>query len=87
MKITIDAAGRLVIPKEIRRQAGLKPGAALEIRLREGRVEIEPAPVPVKLVRRGRWLVPVPKVRVPSLREETVRRTRDALRSERAPGR
>jgi AbrB family looped-hinge helix DNA binding protein len=57
MKTTIDAAGRLVIPKEIRRQAGLKPGMELEVRLEDGHIEIEPASLPVRLVRKGRFLV------------------------------
>jgi AbrB family looped-hinge helix DNA binding protein len=84
MKTTIDAAGRLVIPKEIRREAGLKPGVLLEVRFRDGRIEIEPAPLPVKLVRKGRLLVAVPERNVGVLTSETVERTRRALRRERA---
>jgi len=85
MKTTIDAAGRLVIPKEIRREAGLKSGMSLEVRWREGRIEIEPAPLPVKLVRKGRLLVAVPQKDVSPLRAETVERTRTKLRQERSP--
>ena len=84
MKTTIDTAGRLVIPGEIRREAGLKPGTPLEVRWRDGRIEIEPAPLPVKLVRKGRLLVAAPKATVPRLRTETVERTRRALRRERS---
>ena len=84
MKTTIDAAGRMVIPKEIRREAGLKPGTPLEVRWREGRIEIEPAPLPVKLERKGRFLVAIPQREVPLLTPETVERTRRALRRERA---
>jgi AbrB family looped-hinge helix DNA binding protein len=85
MKTTIDAAGRMVIPKEIRREAGLQPGMPLEVRWREGCIEIEPAPLPVKLVRKGRLLVAVPQRDVSPLTTETVERTRRALRRERAP--
>ena len=46
MRTTTDAAGRLVIPKEIRREAGLKPGMVLEVHWRDGHIEIEPAPLP-----------------------------------------
>ncbi len=85
MKTTIDAAGRLVIPKEVRREAGLKPGVPLTVRWREDRIEIEPEPMPVKLTRKGRLLVAVPQDSVLPLRTETVERTRRALRRERAP--
>ena len=76
----MDSAGRLVIPGAIRREAGLKPGAPLEVHWRDGRVEIEPAPLPVKLVRQGRLLVAVPEEKTGPLRAETVERTRRVLR-------
>jgi AbrB family looped-hinge helix DNA binding protein len=82
MRTTIDPAGRLVIPKEIRQEAGLKPGMVLDVHCRAGCIEIAPAPVPVKLVRRGRLLVAVPQKKVPRLSAETVERTRRALRRE-----
>jgi AbrB family looped-hinge helix DNA binding protein len=85
MKTTIDAAGRMVIPKEIRREAGLQPGMPLEVRWREGCIEIEPAPLPVKLVRKGRLLVAVPQQDTGPLTAETVERTRRRLRRERSP--
>ena len=83
MKTTIDIAGRLVIPKEIRRQAGLRPGTPLEVRWRDGRIELEPAPLPVKLVRKGRLLVAMPETGVEPLGEEVVEETRAALARER----
>ncbi|MGH7808198.1 MAG: AbrB/MazE/SpoVT family DNA-binding domain-containing protein [Thermodesulfobacteriota bacterium] len=76
MKTTIDSPGRLVIPKEVRREAGLKPGMPLEVRWHDGRIEIEPAPLPVKLVRKGRLLVAVPENIASPLTTETVERTR-----------
>ncbi|MBI2754085.1 MAG: AbrB/MazE/SpoVT family DNA-binding domain-containing protein [Betaproteobacteria bacterium] len=84
MLTTIDRAGRLVIPKEIRREANLAPGAPLEVRWREGRIEIEPAPVPVRLQRRGRLLVAVPQKELPKLTPETVEQTRAKLLEDRA---
>jgi AbrB family looped-hinge helix DNA binding protein len=86
MKTTMDNAGRLVIPKEIRREARLAPGAPLEVRWRAGRIEIEPAPVPVRLQRKGRLLVAVPTKKLPKLTPETVERTRAKLLDERASG-
>lgn len=86
MKTTIDAAGRLVIPKEIRRQAGLHAGTPLEIRWQDGRIEIEPAPLPVTLVREGRFLVAVPAMEVGDLTAATVEETRRAMLSDREIG-
>jgi AbrB family looped-hinge helix DNA binding protein len=86
MRTTIDAAGRLVIPKEIRRQAGLEPGAPVEIRFKDGQIEIEPVLLPVKLVRKGRFLVAVPEIPVPPLTTELVESTLDELRAERGAG-
>jgi AbrB family looped-hinge helix DNA binding protein len=86
MKTTIDSAGRLVIPKEIRREAGLRPGMPLDIRWRDGHIEIEPSALPVKLVRRGRMLVAEPEHPVPPLTVDVVERTRTALRRDRSRG-
>ena len=57
MLTTIDRAGRLVIPKEIRERAGLKPGLKLEVEYRDGRVEIEPVRKRMRFVRKGSFLV------------------------------
>ncbi|MGH7821495.1 MAG: AbrB/MazE/SpoVT family DNA-binding domain-containing protein [Candidatus Binatia bacterium] len=84
MKSTMDKAGRLVIPKEIRREAGIAPGTPLEIRYRQGRIEIEPEPLPVKLEREGRLLVARPARSVEPLNADVVEATRRRLRRERA---
>jgi AbrB family looped-hinge helix DNA binding protein len=84
MKTTIDHAGRLVIPKDIRRESGIKPGMPLEIRWEKGTIAITPAPLPVKIERKGRLLVAVPTGGTPRLSADTVERTRKALRKERS---
>lgn len=83
MVTTMDAAGRLVIPSEIRREASLEPGTPLEVRWRDGVIEIEPQPLAVRLERKGRLLVAVPARKVARLRTATVERTRRATRSSR----
>jgi len=83
MTITIDAAGRLVIPKALRDAAGLKPGAPLEIRLRDGRIEIESAPAAVTLVEKQGLLVAEPAEEAGDLTADAVRSTLDRLRAER----
>lgn len=80
MKTTIDRAGRLVVPKKIRDAAGILPGSELTIRVADGRIEIEPAPLEVRLVKRGTLTVAVPRKRVAPLTPEVVGRTLGRLR-------
>lgn len=84
MKTTIDAAGRLVIPKEIRRQAGLGPGTAVNVEWQDDRIQIEPAFLNVRLEWRGRLLVAVPETPVELLTVEDVEETRQTLSAERS---
>lgn len=76
MVITMDKAGRLVIPSDIRREAALEPGAPLEVRWRDGVLEIEPQPLSVRIEHKGRLLVAKPARKVARLRASTVERTR-----------
>ncbi len=80
MKSTIDAAGRIVVPKVLRERLGLTGGRAIDIREREGRLEIEPAPTPMKLVKRRGGRVAVPARKLPPLTDEMVRDTLEQLR-------
>jgi AbrB family looped-hinge helix DNA binding protein len=83
MVTTMDAAGRLVIPSEIRREASLEPGVPLEVRWKDGVIEIEPQPLAVRLERKGRLLVAVPQTKAKRLRAATVERTRRSLHGRR----
>jgi AbrB family looped-hinge helix DNA binding protein len=83
MKTTIDPAGRIVIPKPIREGAHLTPGAPLEVTLRDGRIEITPAPQSVRLVKKGRLLVAEPTGDTPTLEADTVNQTLNNLRQRR----
>jgi AbrB family looped-hinge helix DNA binding protein len=80
MRSTIDTAGRIVVPKAWRARLGLVGGRAVEIRERDGRLEIEPVPVDMKLVRRGRGVVAVPSRELPPLTDEIVRETLERTR-------
>jgi len=60
MTTTIDVGGTITIPKELLEEAGLKPGTPLEITVREGHIEIEPASPDMRLEKRGRLTVLVP---------------------------
>jgi AbrB family looped-hinge helix DNA binding protein len=75
MRSAIDSAGRVVIPKRLRDRLGLGRGRAVEIRERDGRIEIEPASTPMALVRRAGKPVAVPEEELPPLTDELVRAT------------
>jgi AbrB family looped-hinge helix DNA binding protein len=80
MKVTIDAAGRIVVPKPLRQALGLKPGQSLEIRAGDGRLEIEIAPTPMQLKKRGKGVVAVPNAELPALTADQVRDTLERIR-------
>lgn len=40
MRTTIDAAGRIVVPKTLRDQLGFTPGAELEVEALDGRLQV-----------------------------------------------
>jgi AbrB family looped-hinge helix DNA binding protein len=80
MKSTIDAAGRIVVPKPLRQALGLKPGQPLEIRAGDGRLEIEVAPTSMRLKKKGKGVVAVPDAELPALTADQVRETLERVR-------
>lgn len=80
MKSTIDAAGRIIVPKVLRVRLGLAGGRVVDIRERDGRLEIEPIPTPVSLVKRRGGRVAVPARKLPRLTDEMVRETLEQTR-------
>jgi len=80
MGSTIDAAGRIVVPKALRQALGLKPGQALELRLGDGRLEIEIVPTRMKLVQRGTVMVAMAEGELPPLTVAEVRETLERTR-------
>lgn len=85
MRTTIDGAGRLVVPKALRQAVGLLAAADVEIRATDGRIEMEPAPLEVRLEREGELLVAVPVRPVPLMPASVSGRTVASLRGRR-PG-
>ncbi len=81
MKVTIDKAGRLVVPKSLRDALGLHGGEELEISAREdGRLELEVPPTSMRLVRRGGRAVAVADREMPVLAQTAVRETLERVR-------
>ncbi len=80
MKVAMDSAGRIVVPKAMRQALGLKPGQVLDMRAGDGRMEIEVAASPMRLEKRGKGMVAVPQGKLPSLSADQVRETLERIR-------
>ena len=80
MPSTIDAAGRLVIPKRVREAARLRPGTQVRFRVESEGVLIEPAPLSVTFERRGAVVVAVPRTPVPVMTSGDVAKAIDEVR-------
>ncbi|MDQ4011811.1 MAG: AbrB/MazE/SpoVT family DNA-binding domain-containing protein [Actinomycetota bacterium] len=80
MRTTIDGAGRLVIPKAARDELNLAPGAELELRIVDRRIEIEIPVTPMHLVEHGSGVVAVTEREMPVLTAEMVRDTLEHVR-------
>jgi len=81
MKVTIDNAGRLIVPKSLRDALGLRGGEELEISARgDGRLELELPATPMRLVRRDGRAVAVADREMPVLTQAAVRETLERVR-------
>lgn len=68
------------MPKPLREALRLEGGTILEIREHEGRIELEPVPVPMRLVRRGKGLVATTDEPLPQIGAGEVRAILESLR-------
>jgi AbrB family looped-hinge helix DNA binding protein len=62
MRVTIDKAGRVVIPVQVRERTGLVAGANLELTLEDSIIRLERVAPGPRLVKVGRRLVARPSV-------------------------
>ncbi|HEV2953138.1 MAG TPA: AbrB/MazE/SpoVT family DNA-binding domain-containing protein [Candidatus Dormibacteraeota bacterium] len=80
MQTTIDAAGRLVVPKSLRDALGVRPGQLLELEVRDGRLEIELIATGMRLETEGESTFAVPATPLPPLTAKQVRETLEQTR-------
>ena len=80
MQATIDAAGRIVIPKEVRDWLGLTGVHEVDIREVDGRIEIEPRSAPMSLRRGPGGVAAVSAEARPPLTDDLVCETLERLR-------
>lgn len=80
MRSAIDGAGRVVVPKAIRDELGLRAGTPLELRVVDRRIEIEVPATPMRLVDADDGPVAVANREMPPLTAELVRDTLERTR-------
>jgi AbrB family looped-hinge helix DNA binding protein len=80
MRTTIDAAGRLVVPKALRERARIAAGGEVEVTERDGVIEIVPVPVDVEVVATAEGPVAVAGDQHPALTDAEVRAAIDRVR-------
>jgi AbrB family looped-hinge helix DNA binding protein len=78
MQVSIDRAGRVVVPKRIRDQLGFSPDRPLQAEVIDGRLELSAAYEPVELVE-GPYGPELAATGTP-LTDEDIRRTLEAVR-------
>jgi AbrB family looped-hinge helix DNA binding protein len=80
MRTTIDAAGRIVVPKAVRDAMGLTAGREIDLVFAGGRIEIELAPAEVTVDAADGLPRLTAATPVPPLTDELVRDTIEATR-------
>lgn len=83
IRVTMDAAGRVVLPKGVRDRLGLGGGAVLELAVVDDSITLSPAAAEVRLRRHGRVLVAEHVEEVGTLSTATVARITRELRERR----
>lgn len=73
MKVAIDAAGRMVLPKPVRDALGITPGVVLDAAIMDGRLVLEVASPPKRLIRKQGQLVAIADENIPTLTQAEVR--------------
>ncbi len=80
MRTTMDAAGRVVIPKSLREAIGLGDGGEIEIQLVDGALLVAPPTVRKRIEEHDGRATIVPEHDLPPLPDQVVRDVLDSIR-------
>lgn len=80
MRTTMDAAGRVVIPKALREAIGLSDGGEIEIQLVDGALVVAPPSVRKRIEERDGRATIVAEHDLPPLPDQVVRDMLDSVR-------
>jgi len=80
MKIAMDAAGRLVVPKALRAELGITGPTEVEVVSADGHLELSVPEAPAHLEKRDDFTVIVPDIPMPALTADDVRDVLDRVR-------
>jgi AbrB family looped-hinge helix DNA binding protein len=80
MRVAIDRAGRMVIPKALRDEVGITGPTEVEVEEVNGTLEVSVPPIPAHVEMRDGLPVIVPEVPVPTMTAEDVRAAIDRVR-------
>ena len=80
VRATIDAAGRVVIPKSLREAIGLGDGGEIEIQLVDGALLVAPPTVRKRIEEHDGRATIVAEQELPPLPDQVVRDVLDAIR-------
>ena len=80
MRITIDRAGRIVLPKPLRARLGLEGGEELDVVERDGVIELRRAPVEVDIRDTAEGVVATPREPLGTVDDESIRDTLERVR-------
>jgi AbrB family looped-hinge helix DNA binding protein len=80
MRATIDAGGRIVVPKDVRERLGLLPGHLVDLIEVDGHLEVAPTATPITIVEREGRFIAVPQEPLAPMTADDVRAALEGVR-------
>jgi AbrB family looped-hinge helix DNA binding protein len=80
MRATIDAGGRIVVPKDVRERLGLLPGHLVDLIEVDGHLEVAPTATAITIVEREGRFIAVPQEPLAPMTADDVRAALEGVR-------